>query len=105
MVCSVPERWGSVSLQNDIPSLQIVAADEELQAAVVHPSRLGERERLPDEARKPLAQGVDPTLDVGSLAFLLAGGLVPPFGDHPLVSLPEVAVAGRLLLAFGNLLP
>jgi len=72
---------------------------------VVHLARLGERECLSNEARKPLTQGVDPPLDVGSLALLLAGGLVPLFWDHLLVSLPEVAVAGCLLVAFGDHLP
>ncbi len=42
---------------------------------MVHLARLGEGERLAHEARKPLPQGVDPTLDVASLAFLLAGSL------------------------------
>ncbi len=43
-------NFGSVSLTNDIPSLQVVTVDEQLQAAVVHVVRLGERERLPNEA-------------------------------------------------------
>ena len=72
---------------------------------MVHPARLGERERLSNEARKPLAQGVDPTLYVASLAFFLAGGLMLLWWDHFPVSLPQVAVAGRLLIALGNLLP
>ncbi len=72
---------------------------------MVHLVRLAEGERLPNEARKPLPQSVDPTLDVRSLAFLLAGGFVLLVGDHPLVSLPQVAVTGRLLVAFGDRLP
>jgi hypothetical protein len=72
---------------------------------MVHPARLGERERLSNEARKPLAQRVDPTPYVASLAFFLAGGLVLLWRDHSPVSLPQVAVAGRLLIALGNLLP
>jgi hypothetical protein len=71
----------------------------------VHLARLGERERLPNEARKPLTQGVDLPLEVGSLAFLLAGGLVPLFRNHLLVSLPQVAVADCLLVAFGDRSP
>src|SRR5436305_917007 len=72
---------------------------------MVHLARLGERECFSNEARKPLAQGVDPPLDVASLPFLLTGGLVPLFWDHLLVSLPKVAVAGRFFIAFGDLLP
>src|SRR3712207_7398679 len=30
---------------------------------------------------------------------------MPLFGDHPLVSLPQVAVAGRLLVVLGDLSP
>ena len=72
---------------------------------MVHVVRLGERERLSNEARKPLPQSVDPPLDVGSLAFLLAGGLMLLLRDYLLVSLPQVAVAARLLVAFGDRLP
>ncbi|MCA1740087.1 MAG: hypothetical protein LC740_15020 [Actinobacteria bacterium] len=39
------------------------------------------------------------------MAFLLAGGLVLHFRNHLPVGFPEVAVAGRLLIAFGDLLP
>ena len=56
--------------------------DEQLQAAMVHLARLGERERLSNEASKPLSEGVDPPLDVASLALFLAGGLVLVLGDH-----------------------
>ena len=48
---------------------------------------------------------VHPPFEVGSLAFLLAGGLVPLLRDHLLVSLPEVGVAARLLVAVGDRLP
>ena len=96
---------GSVSLSNGALSLQIVAVDEELEATVVHVARLGEGERLTHEARKPLPEGVDPTLDVASLAFFLAGSLVLLFGDHLLVGFPEIAVAGRSFVALGNRFP
>ncbi len=66
---------------------------------MVHLTRLGEGERLAHEARKPLLEGVDPALNVASLAFFLASGLVLLFGDHFLISLPEVAVAGHLLVS------
>ena len=81
--------------------------DEELQAAVVHVVRLSERERLPNAKRQSRCLiSVDPSLEVASSAFFLAGGLVLLSRDHPLVSFPEVvAVAGGLLIAFGNLSP
>ena len=70
--------------------------------------RLGEGERLSDEARKPLPQGVDPPLDVvAGLAFLLACGFVLVFWDRLLlIGFPEeVAVAGRPLVALRDRSP
>ena len=60
----------------------------------MHVARLGEGECLTHEARKPLPEGVDTTLDVASLALLLAGSLVLLLGDHLLVGFPEITVAG-----------
>ena len=61
---------------------------------MVHVARLREGKGLTHEARKPLPEGVDTTLDVASLAFLLADGFVLLFGDHLLVGFPEITVAG-----------
>jgi hypothetical protein len=58
--------------------------DKEFETAVVHVVRLGEGKRFSYEARKPLPQGVDPSLDMGGFAFLLADGFVLLIGDHPL---------------------
>lgn len=69
-------------------------------------ARLGEGKRLTHETRKPLPEGIDPTLNVRSFAFLLADGFVLFVGDHPLVSFPkEVAVTGCFFVASGDNLP
>jgi hypothetical protein len=64
--------------------------NEELEAAVMHLAQLGEGRHLTHEARKPLTQGIDLTLNVASLALLLADGFVSLFGNHPLVGFPQV---------------
>ena len=72
---------------------------------MVHVVRLGEGEFLTHEARKPLPQGVNPSLYVASLAFFLTGGLVLLFRDHLLVGFPEIAVAPRSFVALGDRFP
>jgi len=79
-----------------------MAVDEEFETAVVHVVRLGERERFTHEPREPLPQSVDPSLDMGCLAFLLANGLMVLFEDRLLVGLPQVAVAGCPFVELGD---
>ena len=67
--------------------------DEELQTAMVHPARLGERECLSNEARQPLSERVVPPFDMASFAFFLARGLVLVLWNHSLVGFPKITVA------------
>ena len=84
---------------------EVVTVQKEPQAKLVHPIRFGERERLPNEARKPLPQSVVPPLDVCRLPALLAHRLMPLFGDDLPVRLPEVAVAMPQAISFRHPLP
>ncbi len=75
------------------------------QADLMHLLRLGKRQALSDETRKPLTQGVVPPLDMRRLSALLAHRLMLFFGDDLLIRFPEVAVAAPAAISLWYPLP
>src|SRR5438309_11577761 len=84
--------FGSGSLEQDGP-LSVVAMKKEEQTGLMHDHRLGKGQRHAHKTSQTLAQGVVPSLHVGSFSRLFSHRSVLLLWDHRRVSRPEIREA------------
>src|SRR5881296_2633910 len=85
-------KEGSGSLEQDGP-LSVVAMKKEEQTGLMHDHRLGKGQRHAHKTSQTLAQGVVPSLHVGSFSRLFSHRSVLLLWDHRRVSRPEIREA------------